>query len=101
MKRLRPLRPGSIRRGDQCAGPRLRSEGALSCAAAPRLWIENVSQAVAEKIEAEHCQEDSEGRKNLEPLRLLDLVARLRQHAAPARIGRADSKAEERQRGFG
>ena len=30
-----------------------------------------------------------------------DLVARLRQHAAPAREGRADAEAEERQRGFG
>src|SRR6267378_4821078 len=95
MKRPRPLQHGSTRRRDRCANPRLRSGEGPSCAPAPRLWIENVTQAIAEQVQAEHRQEYRKAGENREPRRRCDLVARFRQHAAPAWIGWADAEAKE------
>src|SRR5438045_2694442 len=95
MKCPRPPQRGAIHCRDRYANSRLRSAGCRSSAPAPRLWIENVTQAVAEQIEAEHRQEDRKTGENRQPWRRRDLVAGLRQHAAPAWIGRADAKAEE------
>src|SRR6185369_17751076 len=95
MKRPRPPQHGWIRHRDRCANPRLRSEEGRSCAPAPRLWIENVTQTIAEQVQAEHRQEYREAGEDRKPRRRCDLVAGLRQHAAPAWIGWADSEAKE------
>src|SRR5215468_3949313 len=100
MKRPRPPQPYPIDPGDRCASPRLRSEARRSCAPAPRLWVDDITQAIAKQIEAEHRKEYGKARKNREPRCGCDLVARLGQHAAPAWERRADSEAKERKRGF-
>src|SRR3954467_14609713 len=95
MKCPRPPQRAAIRRRDRCANPRLQSAARRSCPPAPRLRIEDVAQAVAEQIETEHRQEDGKARKHREPRRRRDLVAGVRQHAAPARKRRGGAQGRE------
>src|SRR5215468_3997849 len=87
-----------------------RSSGRLAIAASeldrfistalPR--IENVAQRIAQKVRAEYRETDGDAGKDNEPRRRADIFSRrLRQHAAPGRIGLRHAKAKERQRSLG
>ena len=57
----------------------------LSCSPRPCLGIEDVAQAIAEQVQSQDRHEDSEAWKDRDPWRRGDLVAGIRQHAAPTR----------------
>ena len=69
-------------------------------ATSPR--VERASRkAVAEQVEGQHQQEDREPRPDRHPRRLVDVVLRGVEHAAPARRRRLLAQSEERQAGLG
>src|SRR5687767_6951717 len=63
--------------------------------------IERVAQPVAEQVERQHEDENRKPRPDRHPWRLLDVVLRGVEHAAPARRRRLLAEAEEREAGFG
>src|SRR5499427_1951374 len=67
----------------------------------PEPRIEDVAQAVAEQVHAEHGQHDAEPGEGGDPPRLPQVVAPLTQHAAPLglwRLATETQKAERRRR---
>ena len=57
-------------------------------------------KTVAEKVQTQHGHEDREAGEDRDPGSGRDLVARIRQHAAPTRKGRPDPEAQKRQGRF-
>src|SRR5215510_10731795 len=81
------------------AGSGAPSEGGRLLGPEPR--IEDVAQAVAEQVHAEHGQHDAEPREGGDPPRLPEVVTPLAQHAAPLglwRLATETEKAERRRR---
>src|SRR5215472_14103190 len=61
-------------------------------------WIEDIAQAVAQKIEAHHDQENGKARRQRGPPGLGQELARFGDHATPLRLRRRGAEAEEPQR---
>src|SRR5215475_13435083 len=81
------------------AGSGAPSEGGRLLGPEPR--IEDVPQAVAEQVHAEHGQHDAEPWESRDPPRLPKVVTPLAQHAAPLglrRLAPGAEKAERRRR---
>src|SRR5215471_2968120 len=61
-------------------------------------WIEDIAQAVAQKIEAHHDQENGKARRQRGPPGLGQELARFGDHAAPLRRRRRGAETEETKR---
>src|SRR4029077_17627507 len=59
--------------------------------------IEEVAQCVADDVEGEHGQHDRDPGERRDPGATLDVLTALAEDVAPARRGRWDAEAEERQ----
>src|SRR5262245_45255244 len=104
MSRLMPSRtwamPPSVTKSTR--RPRTESRSAIACgAAAAQPRVEDVTQAVAQQIEAHHGEKDGQARRRRVPPRIGEELARLGDGPAPLRRGRRRAEAEEPQRGGG
>src|SRR5207237_5813806 len=63
-------------------------------------WIERVAHGVAHEVETDDRDEERHAGPEHDPRRLLQVAAPRVDHAAPGRLRRLDTEAEERQRGF-
>src|SRR5262245_57681816 len=61
-------------------------------------WVEDIAQAVAQKIEAHHDQENGKARRQRGPPGFGQELARFGDHATPLRLRRRGAEAEEPQR---
>src|SRR6266403_4610834 len=64
---------------------------------APQARIEEIAQGVAHDVEGEHGQHDRQPGEGRDPRAALDVLPALAEDVAPARRGRGDAEAEERQ----
>src|SRR5215470_2666388 len=67
----------------------------------PELGIEHVAQPVADQVDAERGEGQRGAREGGQPPRHVEIVAALREHAAPRGRGRLHPEAEERDGGLG
>src|SRR5881396_3883114 len=77
---------------------RTRSRGSVTPPPRPLpARVEGVAQPVGDPVERHHHQRDGEAREQGGPGRRGDLLGAVEDHAAPARGGRRDPEAEERE----
>src|SRR5947207_6861029 len=80
----------------QMNGPGVQSAGFRPLVAAEP-GVEEAAQGVAHDVEGEHGQDDRHPGERSGPGAALDVLAALAADVAPARRGRRDAEAEERQ----
>src|SRR5688572_27079416 len=66
----------------------------------PQFRIENISQSIAQKINAKHSNKNGQPWKDREPWCAIHIAPSLAQHRAPGRNARRDAETEKAQAGL-